>query len=172
MSGGPGNVPKRVYFGLLSQLIILVTGIVLTMQMHKVGVISDQNTNTVTQVSDDWTTLPFTKIVVTDDKCPSGTEPVFVREWAGTEMGCLVNKLDWIGYGSSQVVMTTREYDDYVLSRRNKNYQDYEVRRREPCMPISMEAPKNQDEFFDMRFCGTRGSLPFVDAIRPRPTGK
>ena len=41
MSGGPGNVPKRVYFGLLAQLILLVTGIVLTMQMHKVGVISD-----------------------------------------------------------------------------------------------------------------------------------
>ncbi len=172
MSGGPGNVPKRVYCGLLTQLIVLVTGIVLTMQMHKVGVISDQNTNTVTQVSDDWTTLPFTKITVTDDKCTIGTVPVFTRQWAGTEMGCLVNKLDWIGYGSSQVVMTMSEYDSYVQSRTGKSSNDYQVRRREPCMPISLEAPKNQDEFYDMRFCGTRGGSPFADAVRPRPTGK
>ena len=84
-------------------------------------------------------TIPFTKIVTTDDKCPSGTESVFTRRWAGTEMGCLVNKLDFIGYGSTQVVMTQNEYDSYIRNKSNKNSRDYERRRREPCMPISME---------------------------------
>ena len=174
MSGGPGNVPKRVYFGVLTQMIIMVLGIVLTIQMSQVGKISDQNTNTVTQITDDWMTIPFTKIVVTDDKCSSGADSVFTRRWGGTEQGCLVNKLDWMGYGSSQVVMTNSEYDSYISSKsssKNGQSNSYDNRRREPCMPISMEQSKIQDEFYDMRFCGTRGGLPFANAVRPKPTG-
>ena len=39
-------------------------------------------------------------------------------------------------------------------------------------MPISMQPSVNQDEFYDMRFCGTRGGSSFVNAVRPKPTGK
>ena len=39
-------------------------------------------------------------------------------------------------------------------------------------MPISVQAPVKQDEFFDMRFCGKRGGQSFMNAIRPLPTGK
>jgi len=101
----------------------------------------------VTQITDDWMVVPFTKIKVTDDKCASGTYSVFNRVWGGTEQGCLVNKLDWMGYGSSQVVMTTREYDSYISSKsstssKSSSNSSYDNRRREPCMPISMEMPK------------------------------
>ena len=114
MSGGPGNVPKRVCTGLVFQLVILIIGIVLAIQMSRVGVVSDQNTNTVTEIVDDWNELPFVKVLSTDDKCPSGTESIFVREWGGSEPGCLVNKADTWGFGSTQTVMTQSEYNSYV----------------------------------------------------------
>jgi len=38
-------------------------------------------------------------------------------------------------------------------------------------MPISMESSKTQDEFFDMRFCGTRGGQTFATLTRPKPNG-
>ena len=86
-------MPKRVCTGLVFQLVILIIGIVLAIQMSRVGVVSDQNTNTVTEIVDDWNELPFVKVLSTDDKCPSGTESIFVREWGGSEPGCLVTKL-------------------------------------------------------------------------------
>ena len=52
------------------------------------------------QISDDWYTVPFVKLQVTDDKCPSDYESIFVREWGGLEQGCLVNKLNTFTYGS------------------------------------------------------------------------
>ena len=52
---------------------------------------------------------------VTDDKCKSDEKSMFVREWGGTEQGCLVNKIDMLfGYSTNQVVMTQSEYDDYI----------------------------------------------------------
>ena len=52
---------------------------------------------------------------VTDDKCKSGEDSMFVRTWGGTEQGCLVNKQDGVfGYSTKQVVMTQSEYDDYI----------------------------------------------------------
>jgi len=62
--------------------------------------VADQNTNTVTQVVDDWNTLPFVDLKVTDDKCLSGFESVFVRRWGGSEQGCIVNKMDTFGFSS------------------------------------------------------------------------
>ena len=109
---------------------------------------------------------------VTDDKCAAGTESIFVREWGGSEMGCLVNKLDTWGYSSTQTVMTQSEYDDYVNRHTSKSRKAWEVRQREPCYPISMQPSKIQDEFFDMRFCGTRGSQTFATTTRPKPNGK
>ena len=34
-------------------------------------------------------------------------------------------------------------------------------------MPISMKPAKNQDRFFEKRFCGTRGSTSFQNTQRP-----
>lgn len=114
MSSGPGNVPKRVLFGWFVQLITMIVGIVITMHMVQVGKVSDQNTSTVGQVITDWQTIPFTSLTVTDDKCPSGTDSMFVREWKGVQQGCLVNKPDTFGFGSTQEVMTMSEYDSYI----------------------------------------------------------
>ena len=91
MSGGFENVPKRVLSNCVLQTLILIFGIVITTSMVKVGKVSDQNTSTVSAVIDDWSTYPFVSITVTDNKCPAGTESLFVREWRGTEPGCLVN---------------------------------------------------------------------------------
>ena len=100
MSSGMINVPKRVCFNCIIQLFILVTGIVLCIIMGEVATVSKQNTSTVSQISDDWYTVPFVKLQVTDDKCPSDYESIFVREWGGLEQGCLVNKLNTFTYGS------------------------------------------------------------------------
>lgn len=127
----------------------------------------NQNTNTISDVSDDWDTIPFVSVRVTDNKCSSTEESLFKRVWGGTEMGCLVNKLDTWGYGSSQVVMSNSEYDSYTSTRTTKNNSRYRQQQREPCMPISMQSPVVQDEFYDMRFCGKRAGAPFSTAIRP-----
>ena len=82
--GGIENVPKRVILNCIMQLLILIIGIVLTMSMIKVGKVSEQNTGTVSAIVGDWNTIPFVSVTVTDDKCPYGTESMFVREWKGT----------------------------------------------------------------------------------------
>ena len=92
MSSGFSNVPKRVLCGCLAQLVIMVLGIAIVIQMNAVGNVSDQNLSTIADIIDDWSTIPITEITVTDDKCLSGTESIFVREWQGTQPGCLVNK--------------------------------------------------------------------------------
>jgi len=167
-----------MYFACVMQLLVLILGIIVTIHMVEVGMVSDQNTNTVGQVVEDWNKIPFTSVRVTDDKCTSKEESVFVRNWAGTEQGCLVNKIDtWTGYSSEQVVMSISEYDSYINGRSsngsssNRSQNNYSrsnnARQREPCMPISMKGAVEQDEFFDMRFCGTRGGASFLHAQRP-----
>ena len=108
MSSGFSNVPKRVLCGCLAQLVIMVLGIAIVIQMNAVGNVSDQNLSTIADIIDDWSTIPITEITVTDDKCLSGTESIFVREWQGTQPGCLVNKMGTFGVfsGSEQVIMT------------------------------------------------------------------
>lgn len=92
MSSGFSNVPKRIFCGCLAQLVIMVLGIAIVIQMNAVGNVSDQNLSTISDIISDWNTIPFTEVTVTDDDCLSGTESLFVREWRGTQPGCLVNK--------------------------------------------------------------------------------
>ena len=115
--------------------------------------------------------MPYVSVRVTDDKCTSSEDSLFVRTWGGTEQGCLVNKIDGVfGYSTKQVVMTQVEYDDYIrTSRSGKNNNQWQARNREPCVAISMKPAKEQDEFYDMRFCGTRGGQSFLKAQRPEP---
>ena len=76
--------------------------------------------------------------------------------------------------------MTNSEYDEYIRRRSsssssnnygNNNYGYNSARNREPCMPISMKPAINQDEFYDMRFCGTRGGEAFLNAKSPTQSG-
>lgn len=70
---------------------------------------------TVSEIADDWLVVPFVSLTVTDDKCASGTESMFVRNWGGSEQGCLVNKIEGIlGYEIRQEVMTTADYESYI----------------------------------------------------------
>lgn len=121
MGAGPGNTPKRVTIGFLVQVILVVIGVVLIKQQKNVQEVSDQNTNTVTQVVENWNTMPFIGLSVTDDKCAIGTESIFERKWGGSTEGCLVNKLDTFGWSSTQVVMTKDEYDDYIRGGSKSN---------------------------------------------------
>ena len=185
-SEGISNVPKRVGFCFLMQLLIIGLGIVITLNMQSVGRVSNQNTSTVSAVIDDWNTVPFTEVRVTDDKCKSNEQSVFVREWAGIEQGCLVNKLDgYLSFSTNQVVMTMQEYDDYIDKQANRSGISTDnvregardrgkdaARRREPCNPIGMKGAKIQDEFYDMRFCGKTGGTAFIDSVRPYTDGK
>ena len=46
-------------------------------------------TEFINQVSKDWTTIPFTEIVVTDEsRCPNGTDLVFSKPWYGSRLAC------------------------------------------------------------------------------------
>ena len=115
MSGGMSNVPKRLWFGCFMQTLTLGIGIVLTMHMFSVGKVGDQNTITVSEITQDWTTAPFVAVRVTDDKCTTGEASIFARKWGGTEQGCLVNKIEGLwGTSSKQEVMTVADYDSYI----------------------------------------------------------
>jgi len=116
MSGGPANVPKRIALGCLLQTIIMILGIILAINMKDVSKVSSQNTNTITQVVDDWEELPFVSLTTTDDRCPAGTQSVFQKPWEGTEQGCLWNKpgLMTFSLSGTQTVGTVDEYDTWV----------------------------------------------------------
>ena len=73
---------------------------------------------------------------------------MFVREWGGTEQGCLVNKIDNFSLfttSSKQVVMSVIDYDSYInsKSKNNKNSSYNKARNLEPCMAISMKPAKS-----------------------------
>ena len=144
-----------------------------TKHMIDVGKVSDQNTQTVTAVIDDWNILPFTSVTVTDVQCPAGTETMFNRHWGGTDSGCLVNK-QGTGNSGSQSIMTQSEYDAYVrnkASSSNSGLSITQVKALEKCEPISALEAKAQDKFWDVTFCGTRAGNSFVNAVRPYPQG-
>ena len=131
-SEGISNVPKRVGFCCLMQLLIIGLGIVITLNMQTVDRVSNQNTTTVSAVIDDWNTVPFTDVRVTDGKCKSDEQSVFVREWAGVEQGCLVNKVDgFMSFSTTQHVMTMQEYDDYIdkQASRHQNDKGYDLEK-------------------------------------------
>ena len=67
---------------------------------------------------DDWQTIPFVSVRVTDDKCNSNEESMFVRRWGGTERGCSVFKISGLFDGKTgHVVMTVSDYDEYIRHR-------------------------------------------------------
>ena len=183
---GISNVPKRVTFCCLMQLVILVLGVIITFNMYEVASVARQNNATVTEIIDNWNVLPFTKIRVANNKCKDSEESVFVRKWGGSEEGCLVNKRTLLGFSTEQVVMTTNEYNRYIRSREDSHSSrnndgvdvvdfvtgDSSARRYEPCMPISMKSAKYQDRFLEKRFCGTRGGPSFLTMQRPVKKGE
>ena len=52
-------------------MIILIVGWKLVSQMGDINKVSNQNSDTVTAIVDDWNKTPFTAIRVTDNKCTS-----------------------------------------------------------------------------------------------------
>ena len=64
--------------------------------------------------------------------------------------------------------MNTDEYVDLVYA----NIKDIYFSEKYPCVSPNVTESVAQDEFYDMRFCGTRGGSSFVNAVRPKPTGK
>ena len=85
MADGLENIPKRVGFGCMMQILIFAIGVFICVQMSEIKSVSKQNTSTVTAVATSWSVVPFTSIRVTDDKCKSSEESVFIRHWGGTE---------------------------------------------------------------------------------------
>ena len=73
------GLPKQVIFSCLMQVIALVLGIFLTVQMVRVGKVSRQNLSTVEAVVEDWQKKPFVSIQVMDGKCAKTAESVFTR---------------------------------------------------------------------------------------------
>ena len=111
---GFDNVPKRVGFCCAMQAVILAIGIGISINMSAVGDVAKQNTSTVTAVTTNWSVIPFTEVRVTDDKCNLFEDSMFERQWGGTSPGCLVNKMNFLGYGTEQAIMTNSEYDSYI----------------------------------------------------------
>jgi len=59
--------------------------------------------------------------------------------------------------------MTTDEYVDLVYA----NIKDINFSKKYPCVSPNVTESVAQDEFYDMRFCGTRGGKAFLNATRP-----
>ena len=102
---------KVVPFGVIQTLItIAIAGLVLTITIiaktktyNELKVQGNPGVvGVVTQLVEDWQTVPFTSIQVTDTgKCPPGSEPVFFSEWKGTEPGCFI--ADGDSYGDLKI---------------------------------------------------------------------
>ena len=81
----------------LTNVVILGICVVLMIVTNKELAQSDRlaATETIKQVTDDWKVLPFVELETNSDVgCSNGFEPVFTKEWLGTEKGCLGEKCD------------------------------------------------------------------------------
>ena len=106
MEKGMKNVPKQVVVGFAIQSVIFVIGIILSVFMARVAVIEEQDTSEVNQILEDWGTVPFVSVQTTKSlACPAGTESIFVREWGGTETGCLVHKKNTFELDTTQTTI-------------------------------------------------------------------
>ena len=136
------NVPRRVLFNCIMQTLILFCGFVIYNGMLQVVTVSDQSTNSISPAIEDWSTIPFVSVNVTDGECPSGTESIFMRNWLGIEPGCLVNKIELEGSGkiSYQEVMTLAEYKKKCNTENWNAENNINTKIKcSICIPINME---------------------------------
>ena len=81
---------------------VLVLTIIFIAKVSTYNELKDQGNpgvvGVVTQLVEDWQTVPFISIQVTDTgECPPGSDPVFFSEWKGTEPGCFIADGDSCG---------------------------------------------------------------------------
>ena len=127
----------------------------------------------------------MTSVRATDDKCTTGEEALFNRRWGGLEDGCVVDKVtgtyyrdfQWHTWESREItVMTRGDYEELMYQRSSSGssssssssstWTKSDAKRKEPCSPIQSRPAEDQDEFWDFRFCATRGSTTFKSATR------
>ena len=84
------GVPKGIWACFIVELVTGLLGLITTFMIGNVSDIANQNTNTLRVLNDDWTVTPFVSVSTTDNKCPAGTDSVFVRPWGGVRDGCYV----------------------------------------------------------------------------------
>jgi hypothetical protein len=94
--------------------------------------------------------------VVDGNTCPEGLDPVFYKEWKGTEKGCFI--ADGLSCGKN---CRYKKGTGLVVP--------YDS-RRSGCvdwMVIDPIEPIKQTEIHGKTICGKRGGIPFESVVRP-----
>jgi hypothetical protein len=112
------------------------------------------------ELSEDWAKLPFVNITVIAQSttpakdCPSGWEPLFQREWAGTKKGCLI-------YQNTTNATVLDEYTYAMMTLSNQNLTcDFS---------IAAQDPVNMTNTNGFTICGLRGGQPYNNVTRVDP---
>lgn len=131
--------------------IILLSGISYFLQMSS-NMNSSMDLASITQIADDWNTLPLVSITITEGySCPWGQASIWSKKWGGTVEGC-----DCTGSWAASIWKQHLQVDD-------RCYDDDEYY----CIWEPAKMPMIQDELNDMRICGSRGGQSFANAVRP-----
>ena len=106
-------------------------------------------------------------MTIREDECRYDEEPIFFREWKGTERGCEMHS----SWGKDPRVLDfetwkrkercTESYDEYGNS--NNNCRPDQAR----CFDTAVHPGVNMTEFYDLAFCGVRGGNSFLSILRP-----
>ena len=132
----------------LSIIAVLVCAGITTYLQLSQNINSGMELASITQIYDDWSVAPLIEIDTDDHSCPTGTNPIWSKVWAGTVQGCDCTNVMFSFYG---LKVDDRCIDD------NERYCNYV----HPLYPVL------QTELNNMYICGKRGGEPFARAVRP-----
>jgi hypothetical protein len=113
--------------------------------------------SSVTQIKDDWSKIPFTRIEVTKQKfCDLGGESIWSKMWDGTVQGCDCTNSWGLSMWKKHLQRDDACYDD-------DEYNCYYEPPRQAVL---------QEELEDMHICGFRGGDSFATLVRPDAKNK
>ena len=95
------------------------------------------------QLYDDWTSQPFVDVILEEENCPSGYEPLFHRMWNGTHDVC---------FGGDGEISVLRGKESGCEGEVVQGHQ-----------------PINMTSISGMTACGRRGGPPLIHTIRVNP---
>ena len=125
----------------------------------EITTIDDPKTEYISQISVDWTAVPFVDIVVTDEwTCDESTQlEVFTRPWYGTVMACdcldSCSTSEYVGDTWCFEMLLDESCDSDKIKGGCFNNEPY---------PLIW-----QNQFLGKRVCGTLGGDPFLNVTRP-----
>ncbi len=133
---------------------LIMTGLLVSSVGFYVSV--NQDTSSITQISDEWQRQPIVDIQVipSGSQCPYNYTALFARQWLGTKVGCDCRFI----YSWNIPVMDQNSVLSHACGRNHT---------RAGCVSVRENLPKAMPDLGGFQVCGKQGGQSFIAMQRP-----